>query len=70
MSARKEANKKLKEDKQLNLDIITELLTLLNVYIARWFLTLEFFNILALKPNSCVKFYAQFPGSLCKLFQS
>lgn len=35
MSARKEANKKLKEAKQLNLEVITELLTLLNMYIAR-----------------------------------
>lgn len=35
MSVRKEANKKLKEAKQLNLELITELLTALNDYIAR-----------------------------------
>ena len=52
MSVRKKANKKLKEAQQLNPELITELLTLLNEYIARQFLTLEFFNVLALKPNS------------------
>lgn len=35
MSVRKKANKKLKEAQQLNPELITELLTLLNEYIAR-----------------------------------
>lgn len=35
MSVRKEVNKKLKDAQQLNLELITELLTLLSEYIAR-----------------------------------